>query len=228
MRKVSIWDFPLFLNSMSKDSRENILTRLAKAGNQKSPIPYPEIADSNDIFNPEVTDLLELFKLQFEALSGVFYFCKSNQELIDTLSQLCKNFDKELIFCVDAKIIKLLQNAGFNRKLNENLSIPEASLCISSCIRLVARTGSILFSSAQAEGRSHAIAPDTQIVIAFKNQLVYNVGQALSEHTSMLSELPSMISLTSGASRTADIEKTLVMGAHGPKELVVIMLEESL
>jgi L-lactate dehydrogenase complex protein LldG len=82
-----------------------------------------------------------------------------------------------------------------------------------------------LFSSVQAEGRSHAIAPDTQIVIAFKNQLLYNVGQALSAHTEKYSELPSMISLTSGASRTADIEKTLVMGAHGPKELIVIMLD---
>jgi len=35
-----------------------------------------------------------------------------------------------------------------------------------------------------------------------------------------------MISLITGPSRTADIEKTLVMGAHGPKELYVFLLDE--
>lgn len=226
MRKVSkIGTFLFFINPMSKDSRDNILKRLAKATAQKSPIPYPEIVDSKDIFYGETPELLQLFKEQFNTLSGIFYLCKTHQELLESIDQHCEHINDEHIFCADAKLIHLLHNAGFSRKLNGSLSIPEASLCISSCISLVARTGSILFSSVQAEGRSHAIAPDTQIVIAFKNQLLYNVGQALSAHTEKYSELPSMISLTSGASRTADIEKTLVMGAHGPKELIVIMLD---
>ncbi|MFM8685404.1 MAG: LUD domain-containing protein, partial [Bacteroidota bacterium] len=38
--------------------------------------------------------------------------------------------------------------------------------------------------------------------------------------------LPSMISTITGPSRTADIEKTLVLGAHGPKELWIFLLEE--
>jgi L-lactate dehydrogenase complex protein LldG len=38
-------------------------------------------------------------------------------------------------------------------------------------------------------------------------------------------QLPSMISMISGPSRTADIEKTLVLGAHGPKELVLFLVE---
>jgi L-lactate dehydrogenase complex protein LldG len=39
-------------------------------------------------------------------------------------------------------------------------------------------------------------------------------------------KLPSMISMITGASRTADIEKTLVMGAHGPKELVLFLIDD--
>ena len=39
--------------------------------------------------------------------------------------------------------------------------------------------------------------------------------------------LPSMISNVTGPSRTADIEKTLVLGAHGPKELFVFLLDDS-
>ncbi len=37
--------------------------------------------------------------------------------------------------------------------------------------------------------------------------------------------IPSMISLTTGPSRTADIEKTLVVGVHGPKEVYVFLVE---
>ena len=40
------------------------------------------------------------------------------------------------------------------------------------------------------------------------------------------SDLPSQISIISGPSRTADIEKTLVMGAHGPKELYVFFVDD--
>jgi L-lactate dehydrogenase complex protein LldG len=38
--------------------------------------------------------------------------------------------------------------------------------------------------------------------------------------------LPSMLSLTTGPSRTADIEKTLVLGAHGPRRLTLFLLED--
>ena len=37
--------------------------------------------------------------------------------------------------------------------------------------------------------------------------------------------LPSMVCNITGPSRTADIEKTLVLGAHGPKELIVFLIE---
>ena len=209
---------------MSKSSKENILKRLNTASS-KTPIPYPEIVDEKDIFSPAPEDLLKLFKEQFTALGGTYYFCNSKEELIQAILPHCENVAKDAMYCADGNLIHLLRNAGFSG-LNESLDIvAEGSLCISSCIGLLARTGSILFSSAQTEGRSHAIAPDTQIVIAFKQQLHYNINEVVEAYISTCSSLPSMVSLTSGASRTADIEKTLVMGAHGPKELIVVLLD---
>jgi L-lactate dehydrogenase complex protein LldG len=210
---------------MGKDSKSKILKRLTEAGLNKSEIPYPQITDNKDIFYQAVDDLVQLFKDQFRALGGVCYDCKSHSELSESIIAHCENIDDDRIFCADARLTHMLRSAGYKSKLNGSLKIPEASLCISSCIALIARTGSVLFSSEQAEGRSHGIAPDKQIVIAFKNQLVFNVAEALEKFTGEVKNLPSMISLTSGASRTADIEKTLVMGAHGPKELVIFLLD---
>ena len=75
-------------------------------------------------------------------------------------------------------------------------------------------------------GRRLSIYPPVHIVLAYTSQIVLDIKDGLK----LLKEkyegsLPSMISNVTGPSRTADIEKTLVLGAHGPKELFVFLLE---
>lgn len=210
---------------MNKNSKKNILDRLQKAVENKTEVPYPELLDSDGIFNERSTDLLNMFANEFQALSGKYFFCKNHDELILAIEQSVPQSSNVDFFCADALLIHLLKNAGFKWPLNAGNTMGDGSVSLSSCMKLVARTGSILFSSVQAEGRSYAIAPDTQIVIASKNQLVYNISEAIEAHVRQFTPMPSMISLTSGASRTADIEKTLVMGAHGPKELILILMD---
>jgi L-lactate dehydrogenase complex protein LldG len=55
--------------------------------------------------------------------------------------------------------------------------------------------------------------------------VVYNIKEVLALQTAREDQWPSMLCFTSTNSRTADIEKTLVNGAHGPKELYVFFLE---
>ena len=97
---------------------------------------------------------------------------------------------------------------------------------ITECEFLVARTGSVLISSASYGGRQLNVFPPVHIVIAKRSQLVPFVTDALQAlQEKYLGALPSLVSLISGPSRTADIEKTLVMGAHGPRKLYVFIAE---
>ncbi len=57
------------------------------------------------------------------------------------------------------------------------------------------------------------------------NTTSQNLKELLSLQDTQQKKTPSMLCLTTGASRTADIEKTLVKGAHGPKEIYLFMLE---
>jgi len=91
----------------------------------------------------------------------------------------------------------------------------------------VARLGSILVSSNQASGRRLNAFPEAHMVIAYTNQIVTDVKDAMREMKSKFGNLPSMMSLITGPSRTADIEKTLVMGAHGPRELYLFLVEKN-
>ncbi len=96
---------------------------------------------------------------------------------------------------------------------------------ITGCESLVAQTGSILVSSATCGGRGLSVLPPVHVVVATPEQVVATLGDAfqglLSGHPN---GLPSMLSFITGPSRTGDIERILVLGAHGPKELIVILV----
>ncbi|NBT13635.1 MAG: hypothetical protein EBS56_08665 [Planctomycetia bacterium] len=96
---------------------------------------------------------------------------------------------------------------------------------ITACEALVAQTGSILVSSATCGGRALSILPHVHVVVATLDQIVATLGDALHHvRERHAGRLPSMLSFITGPSRTGDIERILVLGAHGPKELVVILV----
>ena len=86
-----------------------------------------------------------------------------------------------------------------------------------------------MVSTGQMAGRQIFIYPEIHIVLAYASQLVTDIKDALVNLRKKYDHrMPSMVTLITGPSRTADIEKTLVMGAHGPRELYVFLLEDRL
>jgi L-lactate dehydrogenase complex protein LldG len=87
----------------------------------------------------------------------------------------------------------------------------------------VALTGSIVTSSG-CGGRGASVVPDCHIVFATTDQLVPDLeaAMALIQQRGLPSK-SSYVGLITGSSRTADIEKILVLGAHGPRRLAVVL-----
>jgi L-lactate dehydrogenase complex protein LldG len=85
----------------------------------------------------------------------------------------------------------------------------------------------MVLSSAISSGRTTSVYAPVHICIATASQLVYDVKDALIALQKQYGNtLPSMISFATGPSRTADIEKTLVVGVHGPKEVYCFLLDK--
>jgi len=96
---------------------------------------------------------------------------------------------------------------------------------ITACEAAVAQTGSILVSSGTCGGRALSILPHVHVVIVTLDQIVATLGEALdAARDRHAGRLPSMLSFITGPSRTGDIERILVLGAHGPKELFVVLV----
>ena len=104
------------------------------------------------------------------------------------------------------------------------------ALSLSSCVvgisvadHLVARTGSIVIYSSLSGGRRLSVLPPFHVFLARSSQLVFSLEDALSSIEE--DQGSSYFGIINGPSRTADIEKILVMGAHGPKLIAVILVE---
>jgi len=167
-----------------------------------------------------------MFAQNFTEAAGKFVFCIDDSEAIENLAYMTAENGWETIFCLEQTVKDILANGNipFFDKENEFLS---AQVGITRCEFLIARTGSIMVSSRQASGRRLPAFPPVHIVFAYTSQLVQDIKDALKGmKTKYGTNIPSMISLITGPSRTADIEKTLVLGMHGPKEVYVFLIDD--
>jgi L-lactate dehydrogenase complex protein LldG len=94
---------------------------------------------------------------------------------------------------------------------------------ITECDALIAQTGGVVVTSRSTGGRALSVLPPHHIVIARREQLVADLPAAFALLTQRYApDYPSMISFITGPSRTGDIERILVLGAHGPKKLTIL------
>ncbi len=102
-----------------------------------------------------------------------------------------------------------------------------ANACITGCETLVGRTGSVIVSSRQTLGRIAPVYYPVHIIVAYAHQVVMDIKDSFGEIKERYGkDLPSMINLNTGPSRTADIEKTLVVGVHGPGEVFCFFIND--
>ena len=172
-------------------------------------------------------DLAVVFAERFVRAGGEFYYAATAEQLGAQLRDYLLAAGHPRFFVWEPAMQALLRAAQVPFVADETDFLPHADAGLTSCEALVARSGSVLVSAATAAGRRLSIYPDQHLVLARPAQVVAEIGAALAriqQHYG--AALPSMISLTTGPSRTADIEKTLVLGAHGPRRLALFMLED--
>lgn len=210
----------------SSSAKENILKKVRQALANPVPVPFLQSEGATSVFLPQQAELEVEFAQNFTGLLGKFVFCMDEQELAQQMANLAQLHKLQSLFCREEAWINTLAQNGFTFSPTTDISACDAS--ITGCELLVARTGSILMSSAQQSGRTTSVYAPVHICIAYTSQLVYDIKEGLQIlFKKYAGNLPSLITLASGPSRTADIEKTLVVGVHGPKEVYVFLVEDA-
>ena len=183
-------------------------------------LPFPGSEGTNSLYQPLQQDIVVEFAEQLTQLGGQFDYCTNLHELRQHFEQLCYQSGFTQIYCNDEKLRQLLPLAHWHG------DVASCHLAITTCEALVARTGSIVLS-AQTGGRITSVYTPVHVCIAYTSQLVYNIKEALEGIKQKYGgQLPSLITFATGPSRTADIEKTLVVGVHGPKEVFLFLVDD--
>jgi L-lactate dehydrogenase complex protein LldG len=200
-------------------SKENILKKIRQALSNPVPLPFPASEGQGNVYQQPGEELAIIFAREFTGLQGRFAFCLHEQDLQQQVQELITSRQWTKIYCCEDQWSTSFSNTS-------NLSLCDAS--ITGCEYLVARTGTIVMSAAQQSGRTVSVYAPVHICIAYTNQLVYDNRDSLQLIKDKYGEkLPSLITFASGPSRTADIEKTLVTGVHGPREVYLFLVESA-
>ncbi len=208
-------------------TREKVLKNIRHALIEPSENPFSQVEFDSPVHAP-IQDLPDVtFATEFAKAGGSFVFCDSPADMVDKVRRVFDDKLWEQAWCNDEPLSAMLRHAGIKvKKANDDTG--EMRVAITGCEYLIARTGSIMVSSRLNSGRRMHAYPEVHVVIAFTSQVVNDIQDALEKvRIRYNGRLPSQISLLTGPSRSADIEKTLVMGAHGPKELFVFMADDA-
>ncbi|HNQ61838.1 MAG TPA: lactate utilization protein [Bacteroidia bacterium] len=204
-----------------------MLKKIRQALINKTAPRFPATEWDKNVYTISEGSQEEQFAKAFTAIGGKFIYCETELEFLEQLINISKEYDWKLFYAWEKKITELMDKAEFPYT-KEDKEFPEGMVGITSCEALVARLGSVIVSSRQGSGRRLFPVPTSHIVMAYTSQLVPEMKDALSMiKNKYTDQIPSMIASLTGPSRTADIEKTLVSPAHGPRDIFVFLIDDN-
>jgi L-lactate dehydrogenase complex protein LldG len=215
----------------SNPSREQILERI-RSGLRVPATPPREAPPANAEFFEPVQAPLERFQQECKANLMECHLTSDSSATAQTLAQVLSSLPEGEIYAQDDPGLRRMLEAQAHaeapgaravRWSSQGAPAENSQATITLADALIAQTGSV-FVSASCGGRGASVVAPCHIVMARVSQLVPDLETALRNATAeQLLEKNSFACIISGSSRTADIEKILVQGAHGPIRLVVIV-----
>ncbi len=177
-----------------------------------------------------IEEQIALFAQNSTALKTDFRSVPSLQDAEQQLAALAAENNWQRIATHRAPLAQALaEKLGLPCLLTDpGYAVAELEKCdaaITGCDCLVAQSGSVLVTTQSAGGRALSVLPPHHIVIAQRSQMVPDMATALQlARTRYAPDWPSFLSFITGPSRTGDIERILVLGAHGPKKLTIFLV----
>ena len=221
---------------MSEGSRHRIFSRL-HAATRQSPIPVSQ-PPAMPIKTYSQKEKIETLKTLMEAMRTEVHITGA-ENWLDTVEDALKAREaKRLLYAPDTEIGKALEHQWENpagdlpqlipynqdiEQLKEMVFNVDAG--ITSAAGAIAETGALILWPTEKEPRLMSIVPPLHIAVLQADKIHNSLSEVIQKEN-WPTKMPTNVVLVSGPSKTADIEMTLAFGVHGPKELIVLILED--
>jgi L-lactate dehydrogenase complex protein LldG len=126
--------------------------------------------------------------------------------------------------CVGWQEFALLDWSSAGITFDNRIASGDDLIGLTGCYCAIGETGTLLLLGAPATPKTTALLPETHICVVKKSRMVATMEDAFALMRREIGEPPRATFFVSGPSRTADIEQTIVIGAHGPYRVHVILV----
>lgn len=214
------------------NTRDAILNRLRQAEIQPLPLNNPdypiwEVSDP-DIMLTRLVDLLQQNHADVYTLKHA-ELITSLQSHIDKLGlkRIATGTGGEFHMEITQALAGHAEQLPFDKPLEQwkDQLFNQVDAGITGCHGAIAATGTLVVWPTVAEPRTLSLVPPCHIAILKASTLHTNLP-TMMQAQGWANNLPTNLLLVSGPSKTADIQQTLAYGAHGPKQLLVLILED--
>lgn len=222
---------------MSEQARERIFARLNNA--RPEPITRgPRVADL-PVKTFSRQEKIENLKSLMEAMRTEVYITGAQTWLAKLAEVLTQRNVKRLLYGPRSPIGEALQNTWqaddgelpelvpYDQKIEQlKDEVFHIDAGITSTYGAIAETGALILWSSEEEPRQMSLVPPIHIAVLQADK-IYNTFLEVMQKENWAAGMPTNAFLISGPSKTADIELTLAFGVHGPRELIVLVVNES-
>ncbi len=221
---------------MSEQARVRILSRLhAAAPRSRDQVPQPVRMPVKTYSQAEK---IEKLKTLMEAMRTEVHLTREN-DWIERLAQVLKERNvKSLIYGLQSPLGDVLRERWETGESDLPELVPydqevenfkerlfRIDAGITSAYGAIAETGALILWSSEKEPRLMSLVPPIHIAVLEADKIHSTLSEVM-QNGNWSSQMPTNAILISGPSKTADIELTLAFGVHGPKELIVLVVEK--
>lgn len=212
-------------------SREKILAEIRRRQGRGGPISPSERETIQTYLRRHprgplrkaAADLVSEFRQRAEASASSTYRVGSMEE---APSALARYLDAQKIArsgCVWPALAHLdWENAGFS--LEARAARDDDAIGVTGVFCAIAETGTLMMCAGSDTPATVSLLPETHIAIVPIGRIVAYMEDGWDLARAELGQLPRAVNFISGPSRTADIEQTIVLGAHGPYRVHILIV----
>ena len=219
---------------MSDIARDNILGRLRGPGRKTD--SAVRVTTKLPLKQWAYEEKIERFTTLLTAVHAEVHRTTTAHWIAELCAMLAERSIRNLMYASETPIGQALDEAG--ESLPERFRYAESieafkpalfndvAAALTGAHAGIAETGTLVLWPTIQEPRLMSLVPPVHIAVLAADRLFNTLSEIMTEEN-WASSLPTNALLISGPSKTADIEQTLAYGVHGPKELIVLLLEQS-
>jgi L-lactate dehydrogenase complex protein LldG len=205
------------------EGRQRVLAAIRLSLGRPAGAPVACAPPRSDALRPAFDgDAVERFVAKMQEKAATLVHLKALAEVGPEVARYTASVGAGRRLCVSRALAELAWPPGF--EVEHRAAVREDETSVTPCFAAIAETGSIVTLSGPETPSTLNFVPENHILVVHRSQVVRHLEDVWSQWRASGRAMPRSLNIISGPSRTADIEQTIQLGAHGPRRMHILLV----